>query len=165
MCSSLGAMADLEKLLTDLAPVIEFARTLDLRDPEGTKAKLDARFALGGEVMVSLRALVREGIEGGWLADREAGGIRFSRVKKAADDTDVSVDAVHMAQAGPGHTHPQGEMDLCFTVSGDARFDGQSEGWTVYPPGSWHVPTVTSGVMDILYFLPGGAIRFEDRPA
>jgi len=27
------------------------------------------------------------------------------------------------------------------------------------------VPTVTGGAMDILYFLPGGAIRFEPKPA
>jgi hypothetical protein len=35
----------------------------------------------------------------------------------------------------------------------------------VYPPKSWHVPTVEHGVMDILYFLPGGAITFEPKPA
>ena len=44
------------------------------------------------------------------------------------------------------------------------EFDGHAEGWTVYPSGSWHVPSVAGGVMDILYFLPGGAIRFEADP-
>ncbi len=157
-------MADLETLRVKLAPVVEFARTLDPADTVATKAKLDEHFPLIGDAMVALRALVREGIDAGWLADREAGGVRFSRVQKAQGPDDVSVDVVHMNQAGPGHTHPNGEMDLCFTVSGDAHFDGQPEGWTVYGPGSWHVPTVTGGVMDILYFLPGGAIRFETKP-
>ncbi|RLB51183.1 MAG: DUF4863 domain-containing protein [Deltaproteobacteria bacterium] len=157
-------MADLETLRVKLAPVVEFARTLDPAETDDAKAKLDERFPLSGDAMVALRALVREGIDAGWLADREAGGVRFSRVRKAEGLDDVSVDVVHMNQAGPGHTHPNGEMDLCFTVSGDARFDRQPEGWTVYGPGSWHVPTVTGGVMDILYFLPGGAIRFESEP-
>ena len=70
-----------------------------------------------------------------------------------------------MSAPGPGHTHPNGEIDLCFAVDGAPTFDGHPPGWTVYPPGSWHVPTVAGGVMDILYFLPGGAIRFEPQPA
>ena len=63
---------------------------------------------------------------------------------------------------GPGlaHTHPNGEIDLCFAMDGDPRFDGHPEGWVVYGPGSWHVPTVTGGTMAILYFLPSGAIAF-----
>ncbi len=69
-----------------------------------------------------------------------------------------------MKGVGPGHTHERGEVDLCFVVDGDPRFDGNPAGWTVYPPGSWHRPTVTGGAMDILYFLPDGAIRFEERP-
>ncbi|HJL17019.1 MAG TPA: DUF4863 family protein, partial [Sandaracinaceae bacterium LLY-WYZ-13_1] len=75
-----------------------------------------------------------------------------------------SIDCVHMDRPGPGHTHPNGEIDLCFAVRGEPTFDGHPPGWTVYPPGSWHVPTVEGGVMDILYFLPGGAIRFEPNP-
>ena len=68
-----------------------------------------------------------------------------------------------MDKPGPGHEHPAGEFDLCFAVDAGARFDDRPEGWTVYPPGSWHVPTVTGGRMDILYFLPGGKIRFGPR--
>ncbi|MEZ4249422.1 MAG: DUF4863 family protein [Polyangiales bacterium] len=99
-----------------------------------------------------------------WLRGAQAGRIRFSRPRKASGEGDVSVDVVHMDRPGPGHTHPNGEIDLCFTVSGDPRFDGAPEGWTVYPPGSWHVPSVEGGVMDIVYFLPAGAIRFEPKP-
>lgn len=154
----------LDLFLDRLAPVLAFARTLDVSDPSAAKAALDAAFPLEGEAMKELRALVRRGVEERWLAEREAGGIRFSRPRKAQDASDVSVDVVHMDRPGPGHTHPNGEIDLCFAVSGAPRFDGAPEGWTVYPAGSWHVPTVEGGVMDIVYFLPAGAIRFEAKP-
>jgi hypothetical protein len=89
--------------------------------------------------------------------------VRFSRVQKAADAAAFSVDAVHMSWVGAGHTHPNGEFDLCFVVEGEPSFDLQPEGWTVYGKDTWHEPTVRGGVMDILYFLPGGAIRFESE--
>jgi hypothetical protein len=155
---------NLDTLLDRLAPVLALARTLDVTDPAAAKATLDDAFPTDGALFAELRALVRQGVEERWLAEREAGGIRFSRPRKASGADDVSIDVVHMDQPGPGHTHPNGEIDLCFAVSGDPRFDGAPEGWTVYPPGSWHVPTVEGGVMDIVYFLPGGAIRFEPRP-
>ena len=62
--------------------------------------------------------------------------------------------------AGPKHRHPNGEIDLCFTLRGEARFDGRPEGWVVYGQDTTHVPTVRDGQMLILYFLPGGAIEF-----
>jgi hypothetical protein len=154
----------LELFLERLTPVLAFARSLDVNDPSAAKAALDVAFPMDGDAMKELRALVRRGVEERWLAEREAGGVRFSRPRKAQDASDVSVDVVHMDRPGPGHTHPNGEIDLCFAVSGEPRFDGASEGWTVYPPGSWHVPTVEGGVMDIVYFLPAGAIRFEPKP-
>ena len=72
------------------------------------------------------------------------------------------------AQDDVSHRQCSPDGRLCFaltTVDGAPTFDGHPPGWTVYPPGSWHVPTVAGGVMDILYFLPGGAIRFEPQPA
>ncbi len=157
-------MADLEDLRTALEPLLATMATLDLSDPEHAKAELDRTHPIDADRLQSVRQLVREGMDAGWLADREAGGIRFSRVRKAPDEDAWSIEAVHMDRPGPGHTHPRGEVDLCFAVSGDPRFDGAVEGWTVYPAESWHVPTVTGGVMDILYFLPGGKIRFEPKP-
>jgi hypothetical protein len=165
----------LELFLERLTPVLAFARSLDVNDPSAAKAALDVAFPMDGDAMKELRALVRRGVEERWLAEREASGVRFSRPRKAQDASDVSmgsagsaadlsVDVVHMDRPGPGHTHPNGEIDLCFAVSGEPRFDGAPEGWTVYPPGSWHVPTVDGGVMDIVYFLPAGAIRFEPKP-
>lgn len=149
-------------LLAALKPLVDVIATLAPTDD--AKAVLEERFALDSDAMQTLRQLVRAGIEDGSLCDREAGGVRFSRVQKAGGDDELSIDAVHMSSPGPGHTHPNGEFDLCFAVDGAPTFDGNPEGWTVYAPGSWHVPTVEGGVMDILYFLPGGAIRFEDNP-
>jgi hypothetical protein len=39
-------------------------------------------------------------------------------------------------------------------------FDGRPAGWCVYPPGSAHHPTVTSGRALVLYLLPEGQIQF-----
>jgi len=156
-------MSNREALLAALEPVLEVVRGIDPSKPGGDTCLQEA-LPLDGEVLTEVAKLVREGVEAGWLCDREAGGIRFSRVKKGAGD-ELSIDAVHMDKPGPGHTHPNGEIDLCFAVSGNPTFDGRAPGWTVYPPGSWHVPTVEGGVMDILYFLPGGAIEFGPKPA
>lgn len=154
-------MADKQTLLDALAPIVSLARSLDLQQAAAARASLTAAFPVDGEAWQSIKALFVEGRTAGWLCDREHGGVRFSRVQKGPG---FSIDAVHMNAPGPGHTHGKGEIDLCFVVDGDARFDGQPEGFVVYPPGSWHVPTVSGGVMDILYFLPDAAITFEDNP-
>ncbi len=156
-------MTDQARLDEALAPILEIVRGIDPAD-SGARAKLDAALPYEAPPMRALRAIVREGVAAGWLASREANGVRFGRVRKAADEGDLSIDCVHMDRPGPGHTHPNGEIDLCFAVDGSPTFDGRPPGWTVYPPGSWHVPTVAGGGMDILYFLPGGAIRFEGEP-
>lgn len=155
-------MSSREELLSALEPVLAIVRDVDPAKPGGELCLQEA-LPLDGEILTKVARLVREGVEAGWLCDREAGGVRFSRVKKAGEG-ELSVDAVHMSTPGPGHTHPNGEIDLCFAVSGAPTFDGHAPGWTVYPPGSWHVPTVEGGVMDILYFLPGGAIEFGPKP-
>ncbi len=146
-----------------LDAILEVVRGVDPAGPEASAA-LERALPPSGEQLTRLGSLVRQGVEEGWLAPREHGGIRFGRVRKAAGEEDLGVECVHMAAPGPGHTHPHGEIDLCFAVEGDPTFDGGPPGWCVYPPGSWHVPTVTGGTMDILYFLPGGAIRFEPKP-
>jgi hypothetical protein len=142
------------------------AKLRDVRcdDPEAA-AKLERALPYGGPEISRLRELLRAAVEARDVAERENDGVRFSRVKKAAGEGDLSIDVVHMDKPALGHTHPNGEIDLCFAVSGEPRFDGKAEGWQVFPPGSWHVPTVSGGAMDILYFLPGGAIRFEPKPA
>lgn len=160
-------MADKNALLEALQPLMQLIAAMPsgARQPAQAVAALNAACPPGSAQFIKLKALVREGVEQRWLCDRENEGVRFSRVLKAPTPDAFSIDAVHMSGPGAGHTHPNGEFDLCFAVSGQPRFDGQPEGWVVFAPGSWHVPTVSAGAMDILYFLPGGAIRFEPKPA
>ena len=152
------------ELLEALAPVLAVLREVDLSDP-GAEEALRSRLPLSGPELSRVAALVRAGLDDGWLCPREGGGLRYGRAAKAGPATaGFGIDTVDMAGAGPGHLHPNGEIDLCFPIEGSPMFDGRPPGWTVYPPGSWHVPTVSGGRMGILYFLPEGAIRFGPRP-
>jgi len=155
-------MATKEDLMKALQPILDVLKTINPSDPAAAAA-LSRALPLDGDVLKTVRQLLREGVEARWLCDREAGPIRYSRVQKL-DPSGFSIDAVHMAAAGAAHTHPQGEIDLSFAVSGSPTFDGQPEGWVVYSPNTWHTPTVQGGAMDILYFLPGGAMQFGPRP-
>ncbi len=154
-----------QSLLDTLAPLLDALQSADPGDTDLT-GRLTHRFPLDGPELTAVRTQVEKGLSEGWLTPREAGGVRFGRVAKPATPGSLgfSIDAVDMNGPGPGHTHPNGEIDLCFALEGDPRFDGNPPGWTAYGAGSWHVPTVTGGRMVILYFLPEGAIRFEAKP-
>ncbi len=123
---------------------------------------LNTRFPKDGPTFVALSALCAEGEQEGWLVTREAGGIRYGRaVKPGSVAGRFSVDVVRMRDVkGPHHTHTTGEIGAIMPISGTPRFDGKSEGWYVYPPGSAHHPTVTGGDAYVLYLLPEGAIAF-----
>jgi hypothetical protein len=126
------------------------------------QAFLSENFPPGGEAFDDLAELCRQGIEEGWLCDREQGGIKFGRVIKAGPDTNgFSVDVVEMDDIrGPYHGHPNGEIDMIIPESADARFDGQGQGWLVYEGETEHYPTVSGGKAIVLYLLPDGAIDF-----
>ena len=150
-------------LINKLQPVSSFIKTLDLTDTKPSQKALAERFPLHS--LTEIRTLCMAGLEEGWLCTREAPNLKYGRVQKSTPGNPIGIDSVYMpAQTepckGPGHEHPTGEVDLCFSTSGNPRFDGNPEGWTVYPPKSWHIPTVKDGAMIILYFLPDGAIRF-----
>ena len=158
-------MSDADALRALLVPVLDRLADVDPGDA-ALAGRLNAELPVDSPALREIRAAVVAGLEAGWLTPREAGDVRFGRLAKATDESrGFSIDAVDMDGAGPGHTHPNGEIDLCFDLEGTPQFDGNPPGWTVYGPGSWHVPTVVGGRMAILYFLPGGAIRFEAKPA
>ena len=119
----------------------------------------------GGVTYQTVFAACQAAIKAGWMCDREAGGIRYGRVLKPSPETHgFSVDVVDMQEvAGPHHSHPGGEVDLVMPLEGDAMFDGHGAGWTVYPPGSDHFPTVRGGRALVLYLLPQGAIQFTGK--
>jgi hypothetical protein len=155
----------LAALQESLKPILSVLKDIDPSDPNAADL-LNQRLPLGGPELLRVRSLVDTGLENGWLCPREGAGLRYGRASRASEATHhFSIETVDMAGSGPGHLHPDGEFDLCFPIAGSPLFDGHPPGWTVYPPGSWHVPTVTGGRMGILYFLPNGAIRFGARPA
>jgi hypothetical protein len=124
---------------------------------------LNDHHGAGSATYESLRQACIDGAAQGWMCNREAEGIKFGRVLKAADDLHrFSVDVVDMDSiAGPAHAHPNGEIDLIMPVDGDAKFDGRPAGWVVYRPGTVHSPTVTGGRAFVLYLLPEGKIDFN----
>ena len=128
---------------------------------------LNENFPPGGEAFDDLANLCRQGIDEGWLCDREHGGIRFGRIMKPGPETNgFSVDVVEMENiVGPYHGHPTGEIDMIIPESADAKFDGQGQGWMVYEADSAHHPTVTGGKAIVLYLLPEGEIDFARTPA
>lgn len=162
-------MADPTELLAALQPILDHLRRVDPSAPDfdaqARGQQLQQEFPLEGPELSQIRILVEAGLEEGWLCPRESGGVRFGRLVRASHATHgYAIDAVDMSGPGPGHTHPRGEIDLCLPLDGQPTFDGRAPGWTLYGPDSWHVPTVAGGRMAILYFLPGGEIRFEPKP-
>lgn len=125
-------------------------------------AWLNAEHGAGSATYEQLKKTCIAGAAEGWLCEHEAGGLRYGRIFKPADDLHgFSVDVVDMKNiAGPHHTHPQGEIDLIMPLDDGALFDGRPAGWLVFPPGSAHRPTVSSGRALVLYLLPQGSIEF-----
>ena len=151
-----------EALQKAIQPICSLIQSLDLtQDP--IENILNETFPLSD--LENIRALCIQGLNEGWLCPRGEAPLCYGRLQKSTAPDIIGVDTVDMDGsekpcAGPGHEHPLGEIDLCFSLSGTPDFDGHPEGWTVYPPKSWHIPTVSNGRMVILYFLPQGWIRF-----
>lgn len=146
-----------EQFVEMLRPLAAALQAVDV-DAADASQQVENIAAFGSDSIAAIRKAALAHIDSEWLMPKEAGGVRFGRVAKEL--CGFSVDCVYMSGPGPRHRHPNGEIDLCFTTKGEARFDGHPEGWLVYGKGSAHVPTVTDGEMLILYFLPGGAIEF-----
>lgn len=125
-------------------------------------AWLNAHHGVASESYLQLKAACIQGAAEGWLCKFEAGGLRYGRIFKPADDLHgFSVDVVDMKDvAGPHHVHPEGEIDLIMPLDEGALFDGRPAGWMVTPAGSAHRPTVSKGRALVLYLLPNGRIEF-----
>ncbi|MFV1959661.1 MAG: DUF4863 family protein [Planctomycetota bacterium] len=148
---------ELLSLLGDVAPTID---GLDLAAADAA-SRLAAAHPSDSPGMRRIRTLCEAGAQGDWLVPREAADrVRFGRLSR--DLKGYTVDCVLMEGTARGHTHPRGEVTIGFAWEGhDPRFDGQPEGWTVHPPGSHHVPTVTGGRMLLVYLLPGGEVIWD----
>ena len=158
--SQSGARDKFDRLIASVVEAIG-ERPLDAT----LETHLRQTFPADGSVYSQLAALSEQGVTEGWLCQRAAGGIRFGRALKPGGPAGYfSVDVVEMHDIkGPHHVHPEGEIGLIAPIDAEARFDGMSSGWYVYPAGSDHWPTVTGGRAFILYLLPHGAIEFTGR--
>jgi hypothetical protein len=148
-------------LLELLAEPMAAAAAVDPSDPVAARAQLERTFPTDGPAAARLRQALSAAVADGTICDRGDEALKFSRLSKPdKNPQQLSVDVVWMTGQGPRHRHVNGELNLCFAVDGEPRFDGHREGWVVFPPGSAHVPTVTGGRMLIAYFLPGGAMEW-----
>lgn len=154
-------MPSKEELIESMQPLIQVIAGLDLSDPAAAAAALHEAAPIDG--LSELRRLLCEANEAGWLTPRRATEtLSFGRLARPGEATSgLSIDVVDMSGAGAGHTHPGGEVSLCFALEGEPRFMGEPEGWVVAAAGSHHVPTVSDGRMLIAYFLPGGAMEWD----
>ena len=154
-------MPTADAVVAALAPFARAVASADLSAPEATQAALNREWPVAA--LAEVRALLLAAHAEGWLTPKKATEtLHFGRVAKPSEAlAGCSLDAVDMSGAGAAHTHPHGEVSLCFATEGDPRFMGCPEGWVVAGRGSRHVPTVTGGRMLIVYFLPGGAMVWE----
>jgi hypothetical protein len=150
-----------EEFAANIKPITDAisGRALDAQ----LQSYLNETFGPQSAEFEAIRTSCAEAIDEGWMCKHEQGGIRFGRVLKPSDElAGFSVDVVHMDDVvGPHHSHPNGEIDMVMPLKDGAKFDGQSDGWVVYGPGSAHSPTVKGGAAWVLYLLPGGAIEFS----
>lgn len=152
-------------LRTLLDPVI--AEIADAEWNDALAHRLNTRFGADSELFLALTACCDDGIETGWM------GLKGEEVRKGArviepcpETRGMSVDVVQLIDfTGPHHRHPGGEVCAVMPDDAEGRFDGNREGWAVYPPGSVHWPAGTGGRVRILFFLPNGGIEYTDREA
>lgn len=132
-------------------------------------AALESEFPYASDHVRDLGRRIAAGVRDGWLCNRGPSSARFSRFAKATPESHgLSVDIVDMEGEAIEHTHPKGEVTICFPTGGpdvqtsdDLRFDGHGPGWVVLGPGTRHVPTVVGGRMQLMYFLPDGAVEWH----
>jgi hypothetical protein len=159
-------MDDNRKALCDLlAPVI--AEISDTEWNDALAARLNEKFGADSELFGAFEAMCDTGIESGWMGLQGEEVRKGARVIEPCDETGgMSIDVVQLVDfTGPHHRHPNGEVCAVMTDSAAGRFDGNPQGWAVYPPGSEHWPVGAGGRVRILFFLPDGAIEYTDREA
>jgi hypothetical protein len=165
----------LTELLALLEPILARIAAFDLAacaTPEQIQvieATLEREFPHAGPQVQAIGGSIARGISAGAMANRGPDDARFSRVAKSSPATHgLSVDIVSMIGAGLEHTHPAGEVTIGFpaadTAAADCQFESRRPGWVFLGPGSRHVPRVDGARMNLIYFLPGGAVQWHATP-
>jgi hypothetical protein len=159
-----------QELLELLAPILARVAALDIAshatrtDLRTLEATLEHEFPYAGEHVQSIGRTIDRGIAAGEFANRGEPDARFSRIAKPSPDTSgLSIDIVSMVGSGLEHTHPRGEITIGFPVQdgSSCRFEDRAPGWVCLAPGSRHVPRVDGERMNLLYFLPAGAVEWH----
>lgn len=148
-------------MLEIFGPLLRAAQGVSLDDPATAVAELNQRFDPHGEEAATLNVALKALLDEGRIADRGEMPVRWGRVAKPSEESlGFSIDVVLMNGAGPRHRHPLGEVNYCIALEDTPKFQDQGPGWVVESPGSEHVPTVTEGMMLIVYLLPEGSMEF-----
>jgi hypothetical protein len=161
-----------QDLLELLAPILARVAELDIASHQSKtelrtlEATLEHEFPYAGEHVQAIGRALQRGIEAGELANRGEPDSRFSRVAKPGPESrGLSIDIVSMVGSGLEHTHPAGEITIGFPAQpgSSGRFEDRAPGWVCLAPGSRHVPRVDGERMNLIYFLPGGAVEWHGR--
>jgi hypothetical protein len=177
MPNDTNTLSPSEQLLELLAPILARVSELDIgshaskTELRTLEATLEHEFPHAGAHVQAIGRAIERGIAAGELANRGEPDARFSRVAKPSPAScGLSIDLVSMIGAGLEHTHPTGEITIGFAAQGGggevgegeaSRFEGRAPGWVCLGPGSRHVPRVEGARMNLLYFLPDGAVEWH----
>jgi hypothetical protein len=163
---------DKSSLIDLLEPILAAVAELDPASRSDAAAQaalvrsLADAFPFDGERVQAIGEALERGVADGWLCDRGDADARFSRVAKPSPATHgMSIDVVRLKGAALRHRHPKGEVTLGFAVEGSPDFGGEAPGWIFAAPGSTHVPEVNGGRMNLIYFLPDGAVDWTPPAA
>lgn len=161
-----------EKLLELLTPILVEVASLDpgsrTSDEQTDELEriLESKFPWDGERIQAIGQEIERGVADGWLCNRGDDSARFSRLAKPTDDTaGLSIDVVSMTGDAVDHTHPNGEVTIGFPAAGEdaqtVKFEKRPPGWVFCRAGSRHIPHVDGGRMNLIYFLPDGAVEWH----
>lgn len=155
----------LTPILVEVASLRPGDRSDDAQQAELERI-LEQRFPWAGERVQAIGRAIEAGVAAGWLCNRGDPDSRFSRLAKPNDDSaGLSIDVVSMIGDAIEHTHPNGEVTIGFPAAGEdagaVKFEGRPPGWVFCGPGSRHVPHVDGGRMNLIYFLPDGAVEWH----
>ncbi|EFQ31135.1 p-hydroxylaminobenzoate lyase [Colletotrichum graminicola] len=151
------------------------AEVQDLTPGKALESRLNKYYGPGNHFYEDFCALIKQGLEEGWVAQTEIEGRKYRRGKIALPSAETryfSITTVYMDSKeeykGQYHSHPYGEINCVVQLDPDAELRGmqgwQGAGWTSPGPGTHHYPEVRKGALVALFFLPAGRISYNAEP-
>lgn len=115
-----------------------------------------------GDVFDAVERNAISAIDAGRIGKSADSSTVYARLFEPGEPTrGFSIDIVKLTNVvGGRHVHPRGEVDMIIPLSPGARFNNHEKGWLTLPPGSAHRPIARGGSVIVIYFLPGGEMRF-----